>query len=460
MTRSILIAGDAKTGTTGGYQAVKSAIQHNEEPYHFLFEPTRTQQLRWLFHYAPDVPVLCKVMATRLQMMNTYIADFDKRVMTVRDPRDTLISHLLFRPMVRRATGTEDAALQRFLGALREKERQPSSWSVYALHELANELGIGSISWKRWVAGHDAVTEVADQQDFHILRYEAFVDGELRELSDYLGLPIADPETPSAGSWLSHIVRSRSHGAWRHWFTPDDVERLTPLFERFLRRHGYDPAAALDPRPSIDPASSSEYIERAIAKRRAEVQVRYRSGWSPEYATEDECEQLRQRAEDGDVVAAFRIAAVYRRGNAAIAAAPTAALDRALRGAVGGSAEAMRLAAELLRERKETARARYWEREATVVEEEEADSRTWAQRGRSQSSGDGASPELAEARREAESLREELHRIRSSTTYRVGVALVQAARDPRRRGFPAVCELARAATRRRGTGRAGSPPST
>lgn len=456
MTGSILVAGNAKTGTTGVYQVVKSTLRAAGEPCHFLFEPTHTRQLKSLFRYAPDVPVLCKVMAPKLDAARPYLADFEKRVMTVRDPRDTVISTLLFRPMVRwSVAGTEDAALQKFLTALREKEREPSSWSVRALHKLADELGIGSMSWKRQVAQHDAITETVSREDFHVLRYEAFVDGELDELSDYLGLVVENPQAPSADSWLSHISRSRSHGAWRHWFTAEDVERLTPLFERFLRRYGYDPAAPLDLHPTIDPASSSEYVETALAKRRAEVRLRYRRRWSAAGATEEEREQLRQRADDGDVVAAYRVAAIYHRGNDTVAADPDEALIHATRGAVGGSSDAMRLAAEILREQREQARARYWEREAAYLEHE-ADLEAEARELRVPLSDREASRLLAEARREVEKLRRELSRIRSSTSYRVGVALVRSVRDPRRHAGAAARKLVRAATRRRPTEPAGS----
>ena len=63
---SILIFGTGKTGTTGLYNSIKAAVRDAGDWY-FLFEPTTPAPFRALPRYAPDRPILTKVMIHRAE---------------------------------------------------------------------------------------------------------------------------------------------------------------------------------------------------------------------------------------------------------------------------------------------------------------------------------------------------------------------------------------------------------
>lgn len=443
MSQSILISGQGKTGTTGVYNAVKDALTAAGARFNPHFEPTRPEPLLALGRYDPQVPVLTKVMSQRLDDVRVRYADFDRRVMTVRDPRDVVISRLLFFPLIRRTVQRADeAAVDRFLEALRAKEADPASRSVVELHELAGELGLTQASWQGLVEGLDQTTKQIDRHDFHVVAYEDFVEDRLDDLGAYLGMTVSNPA--AAGSaWLDHIPRSMSRGEWRNWFTEHDADFFGELFEDYMRRHGYDPGERPSDEPKIDPATASEYVERKLASRREQVASRYARDWEPGQRLDPpELALLVDMASDGDAVASYRAAWALADGAADREEGMPPGLELARSAARRGHVDAMRLTARLLRAgaaataREDEMEARFWEREADLG------GVTVPAPGGSQA------PTRAQVRR----LRRRLKRVRAerdalaaSTRYRVGSLLADLARGPFRRRRRAAAQLLRLA---------------
>ena len=267
MDRNIIVVGRQKTGTTGVYSLIKSALAPMAEEYLFSFEPRRSAPLERAQRAAPGLHVLTKIMYKNAGGFPLEM--FGRRVMTVRDPRDALISILLFKPLLKDVVGAvEMPQHERFLDALREKEADPRSISVRRLMELGDEVG-----YRRWKPGSEELLEMTDfahRHDFHLVHYERFVDGDVTDLSRYLGLPL-NPQQSATPAWLSHISRSKGHGAWRAWLTPEDVDFYRPHFTAPMEAMGYADDWELDPTPAIDPATSSQYLAAAIEKRRREL---------------------------------------------------------------------------------------------------------------------------------------------------------------------------------------------
>jgi hypothetical protein len=75
-------------------------------------------------------------------------------------------------------------------------------------------------------------------------------------------LPLTpDPIVPAPHD---HVTRSKRHGQWRHWFTPEDVASFRPLMEPYLRQYGYSTDWTLAPDPVIRPDEASEYVVRPV----------------------------------------------------------------------------------------------------------------------------------------------------------------------------------------------------
>ena len=424
---SILILGAGKTGTTGLYHSIKGALDP-DEGFYLLFEPTRPDPFRALARYAPDRPILTKVMIHRAASCQVDEVPFTHRILVVRDPRDVMVSRLLFRPLIRRTVRNAEAAnLQRFLRALRDKEADPASWSLRALHELADELGLGSSSFGPFVTTLDDTIH-ADQQGAHFTsRYEDFVDGKLGDLSAYLGRDVVNREA-GEDSWLSHIIRSKGWGDWRHWFTADDLEFFRPRFERYMDHFGYtDWSLATD--PVIDPAKSSDFISRKLEERKPQVEARYVNKWSVESVCDArEVESLTEMAQDGDPVSAQRLALLHRAGQV-VEADPVAAVRWARHGAIQGHTPSMRLLADLLDEGADgdpdPDGASRWRADASALAAA-ATPQVPPPPPR------GPNRKLRAANRRIRQLEEELATVKGSVRYGVGSALVAAAANPRR----------------------------
>lgn len=335
---NILILGLAKTGSTGLYNSVKAALSARGHDYYCLFEPTRADQLHNLHRYAPELPVLTKVMIAREPSLELRYDLFDKRVTLLRDPRDMIVSFLLFRPFIRADLPWERVAP--FVEAIRDKERDPRSRSVHALHMLADELGLASYRLERVVEFMEWQEALIDRNDVFVVRYTDFIAGHLDDLGAYL--QVAVDAGVDASPWHDHILRSAETGDWRDWFTDEDVTVYRPHVTRYMKRFDYDDEWELRQRPAIEQATASAYIEDKYRARHAQQELR-RSGLTVD--TTAQRDRLRHLAEDGHSQAMYRLAA------AAIASGddPAHAFRLARRAAVQGHKPAMRLLSGLYR---------------------------------------------------------------------------------------------------------------
>jgi hypothetical protein len=341
-TDNVLILGLAKTGSTGLYTSVKEALARAGHDHYCLFEPTRADQLHSIHRYAPQLPVLTKVMIAREPQLELRYDLFSRRITMLRDPRDMIVSFLLFRPFIRADVAWE--RVEPFAEAVRAKERDPASTSVRALHELADDLGLASYRLDRVVEFMAWQEALIDRHDVFTVRYADYVAGRLDPLSSYLGVRV-ERSTPSS-PWLDHIMRSGTTGDWRHWFTPEDVAAYRPYLTRYMQRFGYDDDWTLATEPVIAPETSSGYIEGKYRRRREQQQRRRRG-------LPHDADPTTQRAHVEHLAADGHSQAMYRIAKAAVAAGGPGDVDRAFRfayrAAVQGHKPAMRLLADLYR---------------------------------------------------------------------------------------------------------------
>lgn len=246
----VLIVGEGKSGTTALMRSVSACL---DEPVE-LFEP----RLITAEDLTPETLVVKKLLLNWQRSENRLLSDFDKRVLISRDPRDRIISHMLY-DAYNRAPIMSEKQRQRWIDALTRKVERPRSVSMAKLFNLwwrvsqADLMSIYVRVLDRGVSFHSRPDNA-----FHVIRYEAYVDGNFDALNDYLGLSIKPGVVTGSEERVS---RSKSSGAWRHWFTPADVRLFRPMTHRWLKETGGRVRDwKLEAEPTIDMSTSVDYV--------------------------------------------------------------------------------------------------------------------------------------------------------------------------------------------------------
>ncbi len=192
----ILILAMGKSGTTILYQILKESLPDDAV---CLFEPTTCQPedssaLR-------DKNVLSKVLILPPNDCDHYspqaCAFFNRRIFLKRDPRDLLVSQLLYRSY-QTAITSDFWRFAQFCSALRAKEQDPGSVSLLDLltleaHLSVNNDGLPLSNAEQVLETLQFSLDVAGLHNdgvFH-LKYEDLVDRRLGPLEQYLGFPLA-----------------------------------------------------------------------------------------------------------------------------------------------------------------------------------------------------------------------------------------------------------------------------
>jgi hypothetical protein len=260
MSTHHLVLGMAKTGTTALFYGIKKKLP---ETAFLLFEPNTPQQWRSLLSHH-------SVTLTKSLLKSYLVADIDpeifkKIVVLVRDPRDQLLSRLLY--WAAQISKRRENLRALVLAAIIQKETEPRSTSFIALvnriaamdsvHEMFPEDPIAEFSHRL----RDAVDTFPALSESFVLKYEHMVDGNIQNLREYLDLEI-DPvmEVPHE---YKRVVRSKGYGEWKRWLLPSDLEILMPLFKDYMDAFGYVEGHASEEGSPIDSLTSSEFIRKS-----------------------------------------------------------------------------------------------------------------------------------------------------------------------------------------------------
>jgi len=128
----ILISGLGKSGTTALFFRIKNSMPENTKT---LFEPEK-----YIPHaHDQNKAVLAKILLYKPQEIDyESFSCFDKKILIIRDPRDRLISMLLYRAW--NSFYGDDHKVSKFLELLRKKELRPSSVSVLNILRMINKF--------------------------------------------------------------------------------------------------------------------------------------------------------------------------------------------------------------------------------------------------------------------------------------------------------------------------------
>lgn len=251
----ILITGVGKSGSTALFYSILKNLPENAVR---LFEPENSKKT------LPDDTAPPALVKSFIPYSENF-SFFEKKILLVRDPRDNLISLLLYKPyniIGKFFPGEKEKAVSLvndFIGQVEKKEKGQPGISVRSLAEKLD------------ISAENRMEKVSDYFDRHpdcfVLKYEDYIDGKLGPLGDYLNLDIAaGAEIPEK---FDRVARTRNYGNWRSWFTPDDVAFYRPLMHSYMEKFGYGDDWALDPDSNPDPGTGSRYIRKIITEAEA-----------------------------------------------------------------------------------------------------------------------------------------------------------------------------------------------
>jgi hypothetical protein len=261
--RSALVVGMNKTGTT----IVSSVIQNSITGAHFYVEPGSVAFFER--RGKVDIPLVVKILYEHWMQRHFLLTGIirgetgfcaDKTVAIVRDPRDALMSALMYSAYEQVLGGASKEQVNEWVEIVRDKEATPKKYSVISLIENLNRLFNARyppnwffdtfVNYSAWIA---------DNRDyFHVLRYEDFVAGNTAELSAYLGIELSSSREVDPS--LQRVTRTKQSGGWRKMMLPHDVTHWRERYGSALETFGYSDWE-IHPEKA-DPAMGSEYILR------------------------------------------------------------------------------------------------------------------------------------------------------------------------------------------------------
>ena len=271
---STLILGSAKSGTTALFYAIRAAINRAMGcDIKGLFEPRNMRAFRHHLESSDDPVWLCKaLLAPIMRNMQDVVDRFDRRIVIYRDPRDNIVSRLLFMPP-RLLFDIDRSKCDDYIGLIRRKQADPSGLSVLAILRALEGMSKRDdlIRNFRDNAIMPAQIRRAHGDRFWMFAYDDLIEGRFERLSEYLEIEVT-PDFEVDGQH-GHVSRSKGSGEWRSWFLPEDIEYFALDVADDYALLGFDPAEAAGPNPQIIPETSSHYVqqqvERLMAKRRS-----------------------------------------------------------------------------------------------------------------------------------------------------------------------------------------------
>lgn len=269
---NILVIGKAKTGTSIVSKAIQNSIipcDYHLEPKDgkFFFDPKNSQTkknqvIKIIFEHWNSAHHL------RAAIINNQTdIKFSRKIIIVRDPRDEMISRLMYRVYgyVKRNYIKEEkfdfSILEKWKKILIEKEENPSKYSFLRIFEKSNE--IFENKQRKWsdhlLLMYSEFIKNAPR-DCYILKYEDFIQNKIIDLVNYLDFDIVN-KVDEKEALIQRTKRSASHGNWKEYFTEEDVFYFRKSINHLLMEMGYFDWE-LQPKKKLDSSIYSEYVDR------------------------------------------------------------------------------------------------------------------------------------------------------------------------------------------------------
>ena len=253
----ILIVGLPKSGTTALTFSLENAFPKST----VYFEPNQHKGLLDVEFHArvcslnEDVISKCLYLGETASSLQYIERLYDKCIWIHRDPRDWVISNFLY--VWYHAHNLPSVSFDKALTETLKKEKDPASIDFLPLLELA----VGFKSYCKMLREcANELQRVADGDNWCILRFEDFLDGNFDDLNKYLGKDIS--RIKSLPKNLKRVERAIAHGYWKDWFTETDQKVFNENLAEVMLVMQYDISEKLNNSPFIDPKYSSEYMRK------------------------------------------------------------------------------------------------------------------------------------------------------------------------------------------------------
>jgi len=279
----VLILGRAKTGTTFIAKSIEASCP--AKPLRFIMEPKTLRDMQQARAASTRSTIIMKVLfddwITQRDNLDELAGGdaqpaFHTRIAILRDPRDELISRLMYRPFSFLLSGhADDKDVERWATVLEQRE-QNHALTFFDMHKEYTAIFLGE---------SDPANEINDvarlcleyanylnqcQGAFVTLRYEDAVLNDFSAIEKTLGWNVS--QTRDLGRF-GYTKRSSSSKNWMKWFHASDLERIKELMEPACKGLGYnDWALPADIDRTIEPEHHSGYV-RALT-----LQYRQQSG--------------------------------------------------------------------------------------------------------------------------------------------------------------------------------------
>jgi len=204
---------------------------------------------------------------------------YDRKVWMARDPRDAAVSRMLYR--WHKGLQGKKEQYQAHLDLVLKKEKDPHTIPFV---EICRYTGHGD-----WPRTSDQVIEEEEYRyqqmikfvkslgsDWFLFTFEDMVANKFEALNNYLGFEVRADATVPSTSGKAKVIRKRTTGDWRDWFTAEDVEHFRPAFSPYMELIGYDCNDwAPSQNPVIEPEYSSLYMQRLPRKAKKNLVLRF-----------------------------------------------------------------------------------------------------------------------------------------------------------------------------------------
>lgn len=264
----IAIIGKAKTGTTAIHAAIAGSAPG---PQRVLFEPKTPDEIRPAL--AQGEPVTAKIIFEHWKQRLPELADllegrdpaaFDKIVFIKRDPRDEIVSRMLYFvfPLMQQG-GIREEQIKRWRDVLYAKDK---NCDITFRNICKQFYEIFGIDIEKNVLNH-AIEDTRTYQNFiksihqqyFMISYEAFIDDNLGDISSYLEFHVqkydVNPE-------YAQVRRTAGYGDWKRMMTPSDIEFFKGMAGNALKEFGYENWDTTDS-PETK-TSYADYVDRIV----------------------------------------------------------------------------------------------------------------------------------------------------------------------------------------------------
>ena len=156
LDRWIAIVGQGRGGTSPLYYAIVDALRQQGQAVLATYERYNRDIFTGFAHHSRGRWVVAKFLTNHIGWDPSLVQDVPRRLQITRDPRDSVVSVMLFSAahLARRPPEQRTDSLQEWLGMLQRKEQGPRSVHLCDLYEfILKELHKDALALqhKRWV---------------------------------------------------------------------------------------------------------------------------------------------------------------------------------------------------------------------------------------------------------------------------------------------------------------------